>query len=752
MNDKKPTHQRIHELVERFSHNHALYTQPHSAYNETQLRSDFINQFLQALGWDVYNAKQAPQHLREVVQEDTLEVEEGGELLKRNPDYALRLGAKRKFFVEVKRPSIPILTDKKAAFQLRRYGWNAGLAVSVLTNFDKLVIYDCRLRPQADDEAHVARLEVYDYTDYVSKFDEIYERLGREAFYSGKFDELFGAAKEREGTEPFDRYFLKQIEQWRMLCAQDLIQQNPGISQEEINFLIQQLLNRIIFLRICEDRELEKYKTLQQIHTYAELKELFCNAEQRYDSGLFDFIEDTFSLTVDVSDNILVRIFQELYYPKSPYSFSVVESSVLGEIYELFLAQEIALGKSTVTVREKPEIAASQGVVATPKYIVDEIVTRTLDPLCKGKSPAQLVYLRVADIACGSGSFLLAVCEYLLNHALEWYLRYGAAQHSEKVYQGMQGNWYLTLAEKQRIVSEHIFGVDIDPQAVEVTRFSLLLKVLEGERGETLDAFAKQYKRRALPNLNQNIQCGNSLTDSTYFHYDNDALTSTEQIGELNPLDWDEAFPAVMQVGGFDAIVGNPPYIRIQNMVRYSPKEAAYYQSETSPYTCARSHNFDKYSLFIERALSLLKPTGRLGYIVPHKFFTIQSGRALRQLLASGQHIDEIVHFGVQQVFGAQRTTYTCLLFLNKQTTPVFQVEHVAALQAWRYGTRGLCETYQAGTVSDTPWEFVSPQLKTLFERLRSENPTVLEKVAQIFVGVQTSADNIYILHPTSEQ
>ncbi len=136
MNDKETVHQRIQELVEQFSYNHILYTQSHSSYNETQLRSDFINQFLQAFGWDVYNEKQAPQHLREVVQEDTVEVEEGGELLKKNPDYALRIGAERKFFVEVKRPSIPILTDKKAAFQLRRCEWNAGLAVSVLTNFD----------------------------------------------------------------------------------------------------------------------------------------------------------------------------------------------------------------------------------------------------------------------------------------------------------------------------------------------------------------------------------------------------------------------------------------------------------------------------------------------------------------------------------------------------------------------------------------------------------------------------------------
>ena len=120
-------------------------------------------------------------------------------------------------------------------------------------------------------------------------------------------------------------------------------------------------------------------------------------------------------------------------------------------------------------------------------------------------------------------------------------------------------------------------------------------------------------------------------------------------------------------------------------------------------------------------------------------------------MLASGQHLDEIVHFGVQQVFETRRTTYTCLLFLNKQPTPVITVEHVSDLNRWRYGTLGIVENYDARTVSDEPWEFVSPQLQNLFKHLRSENPTTLEQVAQIFVGVQTSDDKIYIIHPTAE-
>ena len=749
--DKEVALQLVKELVDKFACNHAAYTESHSNYNETELRVDFLDQFLVALGWDVFNNKQAPQYLREVVHEDTVEIENSGEILTKKPDYALRLGTERKFFVEAKRPSVPIITSSTSAFQVRRYGWNARLPISVLSNFDKLVIYDCRVRPQAQDDARIARLTVYDYTEYVAKFDEIYAQLSREAVYSGLFDRQFNIEEERAGVEPFDEYFLSQIQVWREQLAQDIIQQNPALTQVELNFLVQRLLNRIIFLRICEDRELEKYQALQAVQTCDELKSLFRQADNRYNSGLFDFIEDQLSLNIQVSSAVLISIFQELYYPASPYAFSVVEAGILGEIYERFLAKQITISNQQVTVIEKDEVVASRGVVPTPKYVVDAIVQKTLAPLCTNKSPAELAQLRLADIACGSGSFLVAAYEYLLNYYLEGYLQEEAEHHSDKVYQGSQNTWHLTLPEKQRILCSHIFGVDIDSQAVEIARFSLLLKVLENVPAASIAAHWQQSRTRALPNLHANVQYGNSLVDRAYFDYDEDALTDTVHFARLNSLDWQHAFPGVFAEGGFDAIVGNPPYIRIQNMVHYSPREVQYYQSEASPYTCAQSDNFDKYNLFIERGLSLLNPTGRLGYIVPHKFFSLKSGRALRKLLAKGQHVAEIVHFGVQQVFGKNRTTYTCILALAKMPTPRFTVEHVSNLLAWRRGESGEVAEYQATYLKEAPWEFVSPAARQVFERLRVAYPDTLEQVADIFVGLQTSRDKVYIVKPVSE-
>lgn len=753
MAERDEGRERVRDLVRRFGENSGEYTRSGSDYNETQLRTDFLNPFLQALGWDVLNEKRAPQHLREVVHEDIVQVDddESGTISKK-PDYAFRVGLERKFFLEAKKPSVSILTSNRSAFQVRRYGWNARMPVSILTNFHTLVIYDCHQRPDYRDDAAVARLKTYTYTEYVDKFDEIYDQFSREAVYSGAFDTVFGTERQRPGTERFDQYFLQQIERWRRSLAEDLITLNPTLQQDELNFLVQRLIDRIIFLRVCEDRELEKYEALRGVKTYQDLKGLFVRADERYNSGLFDFLEDRLSLKVELGSDVLVQIFKELYFPESPYAFAVVETDVISEIYEIFLGKLIELEKDgRIRIAEKPEVVESSGIVPTPKYIVDTIVQRTLAPLCQGKTPTELSLLRLADIACGSGSFLLAAYEYLLNYHLEWYISNGPGQHTQEVYEGAGGSWYLTLYEKQRILLNAIYGVDLDIQAVEVTQFSLLLKVLENETAAAVQAHLSRHRLRALPNLSHNIQWGNSLVDTSFLQFDEDISTRPEQFAAINPFDWAQSFPRVMAEGGFDMIIGNPPYIRIQNMVRYSSHEVKYYQSRASPYLSAKSDNFDKYALFIERSLFLLKPSGRLGYIVPNKFYKIRSGAALRKLLSSQQYLSEIINFGVQQVFEGQTTTYTCILILNKAQTRQVRVEHVDDLQTWRYSKEGRIETLDAGLFSERAWMLVSPQVRSLFDRLEQQNPRKLGEASDIFVGLQTSSDKIYILRPQSE-
>jgi type I restriction-modification system DNA methylase subunit len=740
----------IEELTQRFRQRYKEFKS--TDYKEAQLRTDFINVLLRALGWDVRNEENKPQRIRDVIVENLLLDEGETSSGRRRPDYSLRFKGENKFFLEAKKPAVAIETAKGPALQIRRYGWSGKLPISVLTNFDKLVIYDCRYRPKDADQANVARYKIYNYTEYVEKFDEIYDLLSKEAVYSGDFDQKVPRMDEISGTELFDDYFLNQIERWRHELAINIFSCNNKLNQDQLNYTVQRLLNRIIFLRICEDRKLEKYEKIKAVETYEELKAIFLAADKRYNSGLFDFIEDEVSLSIRLRSAPIVKIFKELYYPESPYSFSVVNSAILSQIYERFLAKQIVLSDSNgVHIEEKPEVVASQGVVSTPKFVVDSIIESTLAPYCRGKSPADLRDLRLADIACGSGTFLLAAFEYLLNHHLEWYIKNDATEFLSEGSVGYGDSFSLPVEEKNRILLSNVFGVDVDEQAVEVTQFSLLLKILEGVSSAEIGYYLSKNKAGALPKLDKNVVCGNSLVDDTYFRcYPGDS-TKTKVFESVKPFDWYNTFPEVFSSnGGFDLIIGNPPYTRIQNMVKYSPKEAQFFRSRYSPYKSGKKGNIDKYYFFIERGLSLLNSQGILCYIVPNKFFKIKAGQELRRLISLRNHLKGIINFGTEQVF-AGRTNYTCILKLSKSSNDGFTVEFVTSLSDWLHDRNVRSQEFSSNHLSSKPWIFIDPELTRLFDKLSHENPKRLADYADIFVGVQTSKDEIFVIRPDYE-
>lgn len=741
---------RVRELVHSFQRNEADYLR--AAYNETQARTDFITPLLAAFGWDVHNTKGHPLSLREVIEEATVEV--GEERLSKKPDYELRLARQRKLFVEAKKPSVRIDRNRDAAFQTRRYGYSGGLPIAVLTNFHQLAVYDCLPAPMEADEPHVARILLVSYLDFEARFDELWPLLSREAVYSGDFDRRFAVEIAKHGTDQFDDFFLRQVRSWRERLARDIHKQVPGLTPLELTYAVQLFLSRIVFLRICEDRDIERYENLRNLpagNSFDALMNELRRADAFYDSGLFRLLDDA-RLGIRISDDVLSGIISELYYPQSPYTFAVVETEVLGEIYEQFLGEIINFdANGAVEIVSKPEVRESGGVVPTPRYIVDAIVERTLGPQLAGKSPAELESFTVADICCGSGIFLLSVFEYLADYYLAWYLENDRAEHiGRKVFEVGEGLWRLTFEEKRRILVTHIRGVDIDADAVEVARFSLLLKLIEDEQAQGLREYVGRTGTPALPELDGTLRVGNSLVSQTEWVAARGAIPA-RILAKVNPFSWAAEFPAEQARGGFNAIVGNPPYIRIQNMQHYSPDEAAYYQSAGSPFTTARQDNFDKYALFIERSLSLVRADGRLGFIVPHKFMTIQAGRALRRLLTNGHPLEQIVHFGVQQVFGRMATNYTCLLILDRHGKPEVSVERVNSLEAWRYGTPGARDTIPTAELSEEPWQFADTDTRALFTRVRADCGRTLRDAAEIFVGVQTSADDVYIFHAVDE-
>lgn len=735
---------KIKKLVEKFEFNESDYISTSSIYNETEVRRDFIDPFFEALGWDVSNKKSLPQNIREVIHEANVDV--GDE--NKKPDYAFRVYGIRKYFVEAKKPSVNISSNSKSAFQLRRYGWSAKMPVSVLSNFRNLSIYDCKPIPKEGDNYRIGRIKHYSYNDYITKFDEIYDSLSREAIFSGKFDEIFGKIP-TTGIIPVDSFFLTQIEKWREMLANEIFTLNPKITQTELNYVIQTFLNRLIFLRICEDRSLEKYQTLMKINsksTYKDLLKLFKSADSKYNSGLFNFTKDVLAEKIDLGNKVLLKIICQLYYPQSPYVFSVIESSLLGEIYEMFLIKEIIIEKKKVLIREKPEITHDKGVVTTPKFIIDEIVSKSIQNLIDGKSPKQIESLNFADICCGSGAFLMGMYQHLVDYSITWYVNDGPDKHKKQIYQGPGNSWFLTLEEKRKILLNNIFGVDIDANAVEVTKFSLLIKLLENENTDSLTSLYSQHKLKALPDLDDNIQHGNSLIGNEFYKFKKASELNHTESDSLQIFDWKNKFEQIIAKGGFDAIVGNPPYTRIQIMKQIHPLELEYYQNKKCNYICSKKDNFDKYFIFIERALQLLSKDGILGYITPHKFTKIKSGESLRQIISANSLLKKIIHFGKEQVF-EKTTTYTCILFLQHCKNLSCDIELVTDLNSWKLGIRGVVETMKSTEISKDPWVFIIGPLKQIHQKLEKIK-TKLDGVADIYVGLQTSLDKVYIIKP----
>ncbi|WP_175810888.1 Eco57I restriction-modification methylase domain-containing protein [Burkholderia cepacia] len=649
-----PTPKSILTLVEKFENNLDSYR---GSYNETQVRRDFIDPFFTALGWDMDNSLGYAQAYRDVIHEDSIKIG----ISTRAPDYSFRIGGVRKFFLEAKKPAIDIKGEAEPAFQLRRYGWSAKLPLSILTNFDEFAVYDCRQKPHKEDKASKSRLFYCTFRDYADKWSEIEATFSKEAILKGSFDKYAFATKGKRGTSEVDSEFLEEIEGWRQNLARNIALRNTSLTQRELNFAVQQTIDRIIFLRIAEDRGIEPYGRLKALQNgsdvYERLCDLFRAADDRYNSGLFHFenekqqigAPDQLTLGLTIDDKPLKEIFKHLYYPDSPYEFSVLGADILGSVYEQFLGKVIRLttGKRAV-IEDKPEVRKAGGVFYTPSYIAQYIVRQAVGTVLEGKTLKQAENVRVVDPACGSGSFLIEAYQYLLDWYLARYTEEGAEKHSKgkmpRIRSTASNAWRLTTAEKKRILLTHIYGVDIDAQAVEVTKLSLLLKVLEGESDDSLSSQMKLFHERVLPDLAANIQFGNSLIGPDFFDDFLDLDGETSQ--RVNAFDWKSAFPSVFKAGGFDVVIGNPPYVDIKNLPEIEKK----YIFEKYP--CA-NNRINLFAAFIERTLGVCKPGGFAhGMIVPTALLTQESYRPLRREIMQNYSVSNVVRLP-NESFGA---------------------------------------------------------------------------------------------------
>jgi len=737
----------IKDLIERYERNESEYKG--KGYNEFQLRNEFINPFFAALGWDIENKKGAAPAYRDVLLEDSIKIGGGTKA----PDYCFTLSGRRKFFVETKKPSIKVKKDAKSAFQLRRYAWSSKLTLSILTNFEEFVIYEARQRPHAGDNPDVERIKSISYKEYIDKWDDIYSIFSYEAALQGSFDKYAETARKKRGTREVDDEFLKEIEEWREKLAKNIAIRNPDLSVRELNHSVQRTIDRIIFLRMCEDKGIEKFDQLQSIagkdNIYSNLCEIFKKADEKYNSGLFHFkkernrntLPDELTLKINIEDNVLKNIFRHLYYPNSPYEFSVISPEILGNVYEQFLGKIIRLTEGhRAKIEEKPEVKKAGGVYYTPQYIVDYVVENTVGSLIKDKSPKQISNLKVLDPACGSGSFLIGAYSKLLQYHLDYYSgKKNPKIYKDQIYQGKEGEWNLTIKEKKRILLNNVFGVDIDSQAVEVTKLSLLLKVLEGESRDVFEKQQKLWRERALPDLSNNIKCGNSLIEPDFYKGGlQTTLFDDNEMYRINAFDWNEEFKEIMKSGRFDAVIGNPPYIRIQRMAH---DEIDYFFSNFE----SAGKKIDISVLFLEKSLELLNENGFAGFISTSQWTSTDYGEGIRGILSRG-FIQKMVDFGSLPVFH-KVSTYPAIFIISKKMKKNLEYIKINSKELLNLiginSQKSMKISYD--TLSKDRWILGEFDLERWIKQ-KNIKTEKLSSYGHFYIGALTGMDNVFVL------
>lgn len=712
---------RIHALIEKYEANKDFYRT--SRFNETQVRTEFLDPLFEILGWDIRNSAGKNTNEREVLLEEPLKANAASHTKK--PDYTFRLFGERKFFLEAKKPCVHIEREDDPAKQVRRYGFTAGLKISVLSNFEHLYIYDTSYPVEQNDTRVKAIVREYKYTDYEDAAEELWEYLGKESVYSGHFDEVWSEIEANVNHKSVDELFLQQINNWRLMLGKEILNCNPEIEMEELGDVVQSYINKILFLRVCEDRNIETYQSLLQIadhNSYQELIAKFKAADSRYNSGLFEE-----KLSAEIIGNVsssFWSIIRELYFPQSPYSFAVLSSDILGKIYEIFLSQRLAVVDGQLSIVNKPE-NEDRDIVTTPNFIVREILRQTMKDNLAHLTDKQILSLKCADIACGSGAFLLETFQILCDALVDFY----TVNDKSKLIQTDVNTFKLKFEVKRNVLMSCIYGVDKDFNAVEACKFGLLLKLLEGEDDSTIASF-----HPVLSNLDDNIFYGNSLLESSD--------VPDNQVEEINPFDFGER--------KFHYIIGNPPYMKTEDIKVFTPKEHKLYPKR---YKSAYKQ-YDKYFLFVERAFKLLKEDGAMGYIVPSKFMKVGAGKELRKYISSNKSIKAITSFGAHQVF-SDKSTYSCIIVLQNKENDTFTYSEVDSLAKWK--VRDLTSFSEnernISCLGEETWVLCSDRLQSILNHISTQSLPLGEIVGDdyIFNGIQTSANKEYIFQPESE-
>lgn len=617
-------------------------------YNEEQTKNDFIRQLFRALGWNTENNPN---------KNDRMKMEEG--VNGKRADFEFSINDIPKVYVEAKSLKEEGIGFKQEyQWQAVNYAWLKSCSWAILTNFKTLIVYN------ADTPEGVWGYTLDIVNDFESRAEKLYY-ISKNGFESNALDEW----AENEGKKPqkisVDKQLLSDLIHFRSVLSSDIQKNNQDkhLTQDELDEAVQRTLDRLIFIRNAEDRGLENRELSSNFRQWAEkergnlikrVRELYQEYKKSYNSGLFGKDDDKhISDQVQISNDALTEVIQGLYSPVGShyaYDFSLIEADVLGKMYEQYLGNILKQTAKRAKLSESRTHRKEQGIYYTPSYIVDYIVKKTVGEYLKTHTPEEIEKVRILDPACGSGSFLIRAYQELENYWDGYYANIkGAKKSSKTVLQGRleaEFEKYGFYNMKAKILLNNIFGVDLDPKAVEIARLNLLLKISE--------------KKQKLPLLQGNIKVGNSLIES----------------GEMSSkaFNWEKEFPEAIQNGGFDIVLGNPPWVftRGENFTEEEKQVYSAFLKDSGVLQDKKGKNIQSgklnlYALFLVKALKLSKENGQVSFIVPNNILRTTVYDSVRRFILQNSVIEELVDLS-SGVFD-QVTASSIVMTLSKNSS-----------------------------------------------------------------------------------
>jgi type I restriction-modification system DNA methylase subunit len=751
--------QALIELIEKY--NELKKTRQVGLSSEETIRT-WLNELLAIFDWDVKDTSQ-------ILQEKVLSKTEKEKLkligsTNTRPDYTFKLAKQKLTFLDAKDITVKINTDVDAAFQIKSYGWSILAPCAFISNFEEFAIYDCTYTPNQGQDPNLGRVYLK-LDDYIANYDVLETHLLKENIYKGTLNEIYSSSlndnKFIEKITP-DLKFAQQLSDFRLALATNILENNREYiddNSSNLSYIVQVIINRVLFIRVCEARRIEEDGLLlsfkKQGFWDAFKQSSYADFYNHYDGPLFDRVKSIHN--IKISNTVFDSLLQNLYYP-SPYRFEVIPTKLLSDIYEIFLSKKIVIENNIVRDEIKSEYLKTLGAVSTPQYIVQEVVRRTITKNALfEKGIEQFLSQKILDIACGSGVFAIEAYDYLEDIFKELFKNSHHPDFKQYFIVTKTGEIIVNLRGKKAIMDNCIFGVDIDQEAVEVAKMALSLKIVDA--ADYVESYNDMgiYGNKILRGVGDNIRCGNSLVESDILTDFPEIENNETELIKTNTFDWasDYGFREIFeQKGGFDYIIGNPPYVEVKNYNVDLPYMHAYLKKK---FPSANNGKVDLAIPFVEKAIRLLNPTGRVGYIIQKRFFKTDYGKKIREIITASNYLSSIIDFESTGIFKG-RLTYVAILFLDKTSPESFSYKlfkgNVATLPAQLRETETpdiAPQNYSilpASTVNANPWSLDDNELITIKNRLQKLGS--LGDYAKVKVGIQVLWDKAYHIRPNS--